>query len=53
MGEVATDFADFSFIDELGLSSYPYLSGFTAPEQIPPDYYSRLAAWDSLFAVPQ
>ncbi|MBK7258755.1 MAG: hypothetical protein IPI01_13355 [Ignavibacteriae bacterium] len=53
MGEVATDFADFPFIDELGLSSYPYLSGFTAPEQIPPDYYSRLAAWDSLFAVPQ
>ncbi len=41
---VATDLADFPFIQELGLSSYPYLAGFTNPEDIPLDYYSRLAA---------
>jgi len=38
------DRADFPFIQALGLSSYPYLSGFTAPEDIPLDYYSRLVA---------
>ena len=26
----------------LGLSSYPYLGGFTEPEQIPLDYYTRV-----------
>jgi hypothetical protein len=41
---IATDFAEFPFIEELGLSSYPYLAGFTAPEQLPSDYYSRLVA---------
>jgi hypothetical protein len=41
---IATDFTDFPYIDELGLSSYPYLAGFTAPEQLPSDYYSRLVA---------
>lgn len=41
---VATDFADFPFIQELGLSSYPYLGGFTDPDSIPAGYYSRLAA---------
>jgi len=40
---IETDFVDFPFIGELGLSSYPYLTGFDAPEDIPPDYYSRLA----------
>ena len=40
---VATDFADFPFIQELGLSSYPYLAGIKAPEDVPLDYYSRLA----------
>ena len=39
---VDLDFFDFPFIDELGLSSYPYLSGFDAPEDIPLNYYSRL-----------
>jgi hypothetical protein len=39
---IGTDFADFPFIDELGLSSYPYLAGFTAPEQIPDDYYTGI-----------
>lgn len=38
------DVADFPFIDELGLSSYPYLAGFAVPEDIPIDYYARLVA---------
>jgi hypothetical protein len=33
---------DFPFLDALGLSSYPYLGGFTLPEDVPHDYYSRL-----------
>jgi hypothetical protein len=41
---VAQDFVDFPFVQELGLSSYPYLAGFTDPDQIPLDYYSRLVA---------
>jgi hypothetical protein len=45
---VATDFLDFPFVQELGLSSYPYLSGFTEPEQLPLDYYSRLLEGRSL-----
>ncbi len=39
---VATDFNDFPLIQELGLSSYPYLAGYAEPEQIPLNYYSRL-----------
>lgn len=39
---IDTDFADFPFIQELGLSSYPYLAGFTDPDSLPPDYYARL-----------
>ncbi|HEY5745996.1 MAG TPA: hypothetical protein VIU12_07955 [Chryseolinea sp.] len=38
---VAQDFADFPFMKELGISSYPYF-GFDTPEEIPSDYYSRL-----------
>lgn len=38
---IEQDFIDFPFIDELGLSSYPYF-GFDVPEDIPLDYYSRL-----------
>jgi len=38
---VDTDFTDFPFIDELGMSSYPYF-GFDAPEDIPLDYYAKL-----------
>jgi hypothetical protein len=41
---VETDFSDFPFIQELGLSSYPYLAGFNEPEEIPTDYYSRLGS---------
>lgn len=40
---VATDLADFPFVQELGLSSYPYLGGFAEPESIPLDYYARIA----------
>lgn len=38
---VDTDFADFPFIELLGLSSYPYFV-WASPEQLPADYYSRL-----------
>lgn len=38
---VAQDFTDFPFLDELGLSSYPYL-GFDTPNEIPLDYYERI-----------
>lgn len=38
---VAQDFVDFPFIQELGLSSYPYF-GFDSPTDIPINYYSRL-----------
>ena len=41
---VATDRADFPFAQVYGLSSYPYLGGFVEPEDIPSDYYSRVAA---------
>lgn len=32
----------------IGLSSYPYLGGFTEPEEVPLDYYSRLAQGTTL-----
>ena len=37
------DLQDFPFIEALGLSAYPYLAGFANPEDVPIDYYSRLA----------
>lgn len=40
---IAQDLADFPFVDAIGLSSYPYLGGFAAPESLPLDYYSRIA----------
>jgi len=39
---IATDLADFPFVQAIGLSSYPYLGGFAEPEDIPLDYYSRI-----------
>ena len=42
------DRTDFPFVQALGLSSYPYLMGFTAPEQLPIDYYSRLVADETI-----
>lgn len=38
---VAQDFTDFPFIEELGLSSYPYF-GFDTPDEIPVNYYERI-----------
>ncbi|MCW3124022.1 MAG: hypothetical protein JWQ38_3514 [Flavipsychrobacter sp.] len=35
------DFTDFPFIQELGISSYPYFF-YDKPQDIPSDYYSRL-----------
>ena len=40
---VAEDRADFPFVQALGLSSYPFLGGFSEPEEVPIDYYERLA----------
>lgn len=39
---IGQDRVDFPFLDALGLSSYPYLGGFTQPETIPDDYFGRL-----------
>ena len=41
------DFMDFAFIEELGLSSYPYF-GFSNPEDLPANYYSKLVEGKSL-----
>lgn len=38
---IAQDFIDFPFMQELGISSYPYFE-FTKPGDIPVNYYSRL-----------
>jgi hypothetical protein len=40
---IARDRADFPFMEAIGLSSYPYLGGFAEPEELPLDYYTRLA----------
>ena len=45
---IAQDFADFPFVDAIGLSSYPYLGGFALPESLPLDYYARIVAGHSL-----
>ena len=42
------DLRDFPFVNVLGLSSYPYLGGFTDPDQIPLDYYTRVRGSRSL-----
>jgi len=39
---IAQDRADFPFLSALGLSSYPYLGGFSDPDSVPLDFYSRL-----------
>ncbi|HEY8151859.1 MAG TPA: hypothetical protein VIK51_23330, partial [Vicinamibacteria bacterium] len=41
---IGQDRADFPFLQALGLSSFPYLAGVADPEDVPLDYYSRLAA---------
>lgn len=40
---VEADFADYPFMQMLGLSSYPYF-GWSAPEDLPLEYYTRLRA---------
>ncbi len=42
------DLRDFPFVNDIGLSSYPYLGGFTDPDQIPLDYYTRVRGSRSL-----
>jgi hypothetical protein len=44
---MAQDFVDFPFMEELGISSYPYF-GFSKPEDIPLNYYSKLIEGKSL-----
>jgi hypothetical protein len=44
---IAQDFVDFPFIQELGLSSYPYFV-FSDAKDIPDDYYARLVQGHSL-----
>lgn len=48
---IATDLVDFPFIQALGLSSYPYLTGFAEPEDVPIDYYSRVVQGTTLPAM--
>lgn len=38
---VEQDFTDFPFVEEMGISSYPYF-GFSDPENIPNNYYTQL-----------
>jgi hypothetical protein len=45
---VAQDRTDFGFVQAIGVSSFPFLAGFTDPEQLPDDYYARIAIEQSL-----
>ncbi len=45
-----TDFADFPFMQRLGLSSYPYF-GWSQPEDLPLDYFQRLRGGRDLPAL--
>lgn len=40
---IAQDLTDFPFVEAIGLSSYPYLGGFAQPEDVPLNYYGRIA----------
>ena len=40
---IGQDLTDFPFVEAIGLSSYPYLGGFAQPEDVPLNYYSRIA----------
>jgi hypothetical protein len=42
------DLRDFPFLDALGLSSYPYVGGFSQPEDVPLEYFSRLSSLPKL-----
>jgi hypothetical protein len=41
------DLKDFPFLQELGLSSYPYFN-FSSPDEIPDNYYTRLVEGKNL-----
>lgn len=43
--------ADFPFTDVAGLSSYPYLGGFSDPDDVPLDYYARLTEGSDLAGI--
>jgi hypothetical protein len=45
---IADDRRDFPFLQALGLSSYPFLGGFTEPEDVPLDYYDKVAPGGAL-----
>ena len=45
---IAQDLADFPFVEAVGLSSYPYLGGFLAPDSVPDNYYSRIVQGTTL-----
>jgi hypothetical protein len=45
---IATDLADFPFVQEIGLSSYAYLGGFAEPDSVPLDYFARIGQEASL-----
>lgn len=47
---VEQDFADFGFMQILGLSSYPYFA-YVSPEDIPNDYYRRILQGHTLPAM--
>ncbi len=44
---IGQDLADFSFVQEMGISSYPYFN-FSTPADLPLNYYSTLVAGKSL-----
>jgi hypothetical protein len=44
---IDADFKDFPFLQELGISSYPYMS-FLSPADMPLNYYSRLVSGHTL-----
>lgn len=47
---VEQDFADFPFVEHVGLSSYPYFN-WPTPEDLPDDYYVRLLGGRTLPAM--
>lgn len=44
---IQQDLEDFPFVEELGMSSYPYFR-YGTPSDIPDDYYSRIASTSGL-----
>ncbi len=44
---IETDYRDFPFMEELGISSYPYL-GYDSPVSMPADFFQRIVAGKKL-----